>query len=139
MPVNKARTYFRAPRALTLVEATAGFIIIIPIALAAFDLLALISANELNEQWAESACRVAATKVDELAAEEAARKSLAGFKANAVALEISLKSFNFDTSLGQVSLSTELSVKMPVPIPVVGDVHLKTSATHPIVGIPAPN
>ena len=138
MPCNKSKYAIRSRRGLTLVEASSGFIVIIPIALGVIDLVALISLAEINEQWAEMACRAAATRQSANTAQKAAQNCLDDFEPQSVAKQINLVQVQFDPAKGQVSVVTEMVTKMPVPIPFVGDINLKTASTQPIVGIPAP-
>ena len=63
----------------SLIETMLGFIILIPIGVAAFDIVSLVASTQLNEQFAENAARAAAFQPDAAAAQTAANDAVARF------------------------------------------------------------
>ncbi len=128
----------RSKRGQTLLEAIAGFLIIIPIGLGAFDLVTILSTTQSNEQWAELAARAAASQANALNAKQAAEHALERCKLTALIKSVNIDKVNYDLGKGQVSVSTTMEVLMPVPMPFFGSIECHATAIQPIVATPAP-
>ncbi|MDZ4836749.1 MAG: hypothetical protein SGJ27_23460 [Candidatus Melainabacteria bacterium] len=128
----------RRSKGQSLIEAMIGFMILIPIGLAAFNVVVLVSTSQTNEQWAEIAARAAATRRDQQSAYKAASDSLSDCELNKIIEDIQITDTKFDLTTGHVTVFTAMKVKLPVPIPGFSEVTCNASSIQPIVSIPAP-
>ncbi|MBN8660651.1 MAG: hypothetical protein J0M35_09830 [Candidatus Obscuribacter phosphatis] len=135
MPIRRRR---RRERAQTLIEAIAGFAVIIPLALMAIDLTVLVTTSQSNEQWAELAARIAASQSNEQNARLSAESCLAKAKTSNIVQSVALEGVDYDLGKGQVTIKTKMLVNMPVPFPFLSQVECHASAIQPIVATPAP-
>ncbi len=134
MPIRKSRRV----RAQTLIEAIAGFAVIIPLALMALDLTVLVTTSQSNEQWAELAARSAASQANAQNARLTAESCLAKAKTSNIVQSVALEGVDYDLGKGQVTIKTKMLVNMPVPFPFLSQVECHASAIQPIVATPAP-
>jgi hypothetical protein len=134
MPIRKRRRV----RAQTLIEAIAGFAVIIPLALMALDLTVLVTTSQSNEQWAELAARSAASQANAQNARLTAESCLAKAKTSNIVQSVALEGVDYDLGKGQVTIKTKMLVNMPVPFPFLSQVECHASAIQPIVATPAP-
>ena len=132
---GKARQ--RSRRGSSLVEAIIGFVVIIPIGLAAVDVATLVSAGQTNEQVAEQAARAAACQRSVNGAQKAAEESVEQTQTSNIITQVSLDTVNYDPTMGQVTVSTVMQVRMPVPLPFLTTFDLKATEMQPIVAFPA--
>lgn len=128
----------RRKHGASLVETMVGFIILIPIGLAAVDLVTLISCSQNNEQWAELAARAAAGMHSEQGAIKAAEDAISDCEITPVVLALQIDELKFDVRAQQVSVSTAMEVKMPIPFPWLSQVTCHANSVQPIVSTPAP-
>ena len=129
----------RRERGVSLVETMAGFIILIPIGLAAIDVVTLVSTAQTNEQWANNAARSASRQSEPYGATLAAQKTVEKFVLTGPILSLSVVDVEFDLGTGKVTVATEMQVKVPVPIPFLEDtMTFRADAIQPIVSTPAP-
>ncbi len=128
----------KSKRGQTLLEAIAGFLVIVPIGLGCFDLVAILSTTQSNEQWAELAARAAASQHNALNAKQAAEHALERCKLTSLIKSINIEKVNYDLGRGQVSVTTTMEVLMPVPMPYFGSIECHATAIQPIVATPAP-
>jgi hypothetical protein len=115
-----------------------GFIVLIPIGLAAVNVVCLVSTTQSNEQWAEIAARAAATRMDKSSATKAATDALSDFERNSMVQNVQMTSLDFNVATGHVSVVTAMDVKLPVPIPGFSAVTCTATSVQPIVSTPAP-
>lgn len=128
----------KSKRGQTLLEAIAGFLVIVPIGLGCFDLVAILSTTQSNEQWAELAARAAASQANALNAKQAAEHALERCKLTSLIKSVNIEKVNYDLGRGQVSVTTTMVVLMPVPMPYFGSIECHATAIQPIVATPAP-
>jgi len=119
------------------VEAIVGFIVIIPIGLAAVDVATLISTSQSNEQVAEQAARAAACQRSEKGAQKAAEESVEQTPTSNIITNIAVDPVKYDPAKGEVSVTTTMHVAMPIPMPFLNQFDLRASAMQPIVAFPA--
>lgn len=127
----------RSGRGASLVEAIVGFIVIIPIGLAAVDIVSLIATSQTNEQAAEQAARAAACQRSDQGAQKAAQDSIDQMQPNSMMCAITIDTVTYDPAHGQVTVFTNMQVQMPIPMPFLNKVNLRASAMQPIVAFPA--
>lgn len=129
----------RSRAGASLVETMVGFIIIIPIGLAAIDIVILLSTSQSNEQWAEMAAKAASRRGNEQAALKAAQNAIDQCPRDNVVLNIQVADVNFDIGHGKVTVDTVMDVKLPIPVPFMPpDVQFRANSTQPIVSTRAP-
>jgi len=127
----------RKPSAQTLIEAMVGFIVLIPIALFAVDVVALMSTAQTNEQWAETAARAAGSCSCETMAQNAVKNSLKRFVPSSIISSVDLEKITFDQVNGQVTVATVMQINVPIPLPWMNHFELRASAIQPLLGTPA--
>ncbi|MBU6454804.1 MAG: hypothetical protein KGS72_23755 [Cyanobacteria bacterium REEB67] len=127
----------RNSRASALVEAIVGIVVIIPIGLAAVDVVALISTSQTNEQIAEQAARAAACQRTAQDAQKAAEETCAKAPTSAIITAVQVESVNFDPGKGQVTVITDMNIHVPIPMPWLEIFNLRAAAMQPIVSFPA--
>lgn len=121
-----------------MVEVMAGFLVFIPLAFLAVDVVGVTSATQTNEQFAESLARVGASQLNQQSAQRAAEDGVQNFPKSAAITEVNLEKVNYDLALGQVSITTAMVFKLPVPLPGYSQMTLRSTAVQPIVATPAP-
>ncbi len=141
--------YRRRPRTQgqSIVETVVGIIFLIPIVLFLFDVAVLVLASSADDNLAKSACRAAASATDAsgqgtaVAAQAAADSICQNFAGanNPIIKKPGSGSFLtscvFDTVSGQVTVTTTLTCKLPVPFPFLSNVDFVAKAVEPIVSI----
>jgi Flp pilus assembly protein TadG len=128
----------RRRRGQSLVETLAGFLVLIPLGLFSFDLTVVLMANQANKEIAENAARAAANQLGLAKAMQAAIGAINKAPKSANITDVTLLDLNYDVSAGNVSVTTQVDVQLPVSVPGVGKINLRYTATQPIVAIPAP-
>ncbi|MCA9803947.1 MAG: hypothetical protein KC777_18380 [Cyanobacteria bacterium HKST-UBA02] len=128
----------RKTRGQSLVETLAGFMILIPLGLVAVNIITMISCSRNNSEWAEQAARAAAKRLDGSSAEKAAENAINLCTLNNVITNVVVESVNYDLSEGQVTVTTLMDVKLPVPFPGWSTVQFHNASAQPIVATPAP-
>lgn len=114
-----------------------GLIVIIPIGLAAVDIVVLTNASQNNEELCEIAARAASTKGNEASATKAVQDIVDGVQLNNVVQEVVIDDVKYNLNTGQVSVSLIMKVHMPVPFPNFDTVSCRAGAVQPIVSTPA--
>jgi Flp pilus assembly protein TadG len=132
-----ARAHQRTSRASALVEAIVGIVVIIPIGLASVDVVTLISTSQSNEQVAEQAARAAACQRTAQDAQKAAEETCAKAPTSAIITAVQVESVNFDAGKGQVTVTTDMNIHVPIPMPWMNIFNLRAAAMQPIVSFPA--
>jgi Flp pilus assembly protein TadG len=127
----------RSRRGSSLVEAIVGFIVIIPIGLAAVDVATLISTSQTNEQVAEQAARAAACQRSQQGAQKAAEESLAQTQTSNIITSINIDPVVIDPVQGTVTVFSNMQVRMPIPLPFLTQFDLRAASIQPIVSFPA--
>lgn len=127
----------RRSKGQSLVETLVGLAVMIPLALFAFDIVALISASHLNDEWAETAAKAAARQNDALSARETAEKAVLQVPLSQVVRSIQVSEVKFDPVEGHVAVTTLMKVKVPVSFPSMEYVTFRHKAIQPIVSTPA--
>jgi Flp pilus assembly protein TadG len=128
----------RSEKGQSLVEVMAGFMVFIPLAFLAVDVVGVTSASQSNEQLAESLARVAANQGSQAMAQRAAEDAVSNFQTNATITAVTLELVKYDVGLGQVSITTAMNFKLPIPMPGYTTMILRSNAVQPIVATPAP-
>jgi Flp pilus assembly protein TadG len=127
----------RNRRGASLVEAIVGFVVIIPIGLAAVDVAVLISASQTNEQIAEQAARAAGCQRSEKGAQKAAEESVSQTQLTNMITQLTCDPVVYDLTSGQVTVFINMQVTMPVPMPFLNQFDLRAGSIQPIVAFPA--
>ncbi len=125
-------------RGQSLIETMIGFMVLIPIGLAAVNVVTLVSTSQNNEQWAEIAARAAATRPEKTSALKAAQDALTECEINSIVKSVEITNMRFDLATGHVTVNTSMQVQLPVPIPGFSEVNCQASSIQPIVSTPAP-
>jgi Flp pilus assembly protein TadG len=136
--MRMSRRNRRRKKGQSLIEAMIGFMVLIPIGLAAVNVVCLVSTSQTNEQWAEIAARAAATRTDQGSAMKAATEALSDLERNQIIEDVQISSTDFNLATGHVTVFTSMKVKLPVPIPGFSEVNCAASSIQPIVSTPAP-
>lgn len=135
---NKTRRAGRSRRlGASLVEAVFGFVVIIPIGLAAVDVATIISCSQTNEQLAEQSARAAACQRSQQGAQNAAEEAIEQQIPNTIIISITIDPVNWDPANGQVTVYSNMQVAVPVPLPFLNRFDLRSGAMQPIVAFPA--
>lgn len=125
-------------RGQSLIETLAGFMIIIPLALFAFDVSVMVVASQKNEHLAQDAARAAANQLTSMLALEAAKSAIKDVPTSSFITTVSIQNLVYDEALGQVTVSTEMDVKLPISLSFMGKTTFHADASQPIVATPAP-
>jgi hypothetical protein len=123
----------------SMVETLAGFVVLIPIALAAVDVVAFVSAVDSNEHLAEAAARGAAKASSQDGAQTIAEDVVKHCTPPWMVEHIMIDDVEYNLGKGMVSVATLMQVKLPVPVPGYSEISCRASSIEPIVSTPAPN
>lgn len=129
----------RSSRASSLAETLAGFVILIPLALAAVDVVAFMSAVDSNEHLAEAAARGAAKASDQDKAQSVAEDVVKNCTPVWMVQAVMVDDVDYNIQKGMVSVAVLMQLKLPVPLPGYSEVKCRASSVEPIVSTPAPN
>ncbi|MCC6979730.1 MAG: hypothetical protein IT343_15535 [Candidatus Melainabacteria bacterium] len=129
----------RSSRAQSLVEALTGFVILIPLGLAAVDVVAFVSAVDSNEHLAEAAARAAAKAPSQDGAQTIAEDVVKHCTPAWMVQRVMVDDVEYSAGKGVVSVATLMNVKLPIPLPGYTEVSCRASSIEPIVFTPAPN
>ena len=125
-------------RGQSLVETIAGLMVLIPLGLFSFDLTIVLMANQTNKEIAENAARAASNQLGVAKATQAAIGAINKATKTANITNITLLDLSYNLGTGNVSVTTEVDVQLPVAFPGVKQINLRYTAIEPIVAIPAP-
>jgi Flp pilus assembly protein TadG len=128
----------RRRKGQSLIEVMLGLLVIIPIGLAAVDIVVLTNASQNNEEIAGTAARAASTQGNAAGATNAVEQIVQRVSLNNVVQSVDIDDVNFDLGRGTVSVSLIMTVKMPIPFFSFNTISCKASAIQPIVSTPAP-
>ena len=129
----------RRSRASSLVETLTGFIILIPIGLAAVDVVAFMSAVDSNEHLAEAAARGAAKATSQDVAQTVAEDVVKNCTPVWMVQAVMVDDVDYNAAKGLVSVATLMQLKLPIPLPGYEEIKCRASSVEPIVSTPAPN
>ena len=118
-------------------ETLVGLAIMIPLALFAIDVVALINSSHMNEEWAETAAKAASRTSTSRGARETAEKAVMEMPLSQVVKSIRVDNVQFDPVEGHVIVTTIMDVKLPVSFPGMEVVTFRHKAIQPIVSTPA--
>lgn len=122
-----------------MVETLSGFVVLIPIALAAVDVVAFVSAVDSNEHLAEAAARGAAKASSQDGAQTVAEDVVKHCTPPWMVQSVMVDDVEYDVGKGMVSVATLMQMKLPVPLPGYSEISCRASSIEPIVSTPAPN
>lgn len=125
-------------RGQSLIETLVGLSILIPLALFAVDIVALINGSHLNEEWAETAAKAAARQNDSRMAREIAEQAIMQVPLSAVVQSVRVDEVKFDPTEGHVRVTTLMDVKLPISFPNFEVVTFRHESIQPIVSTRAP-
>ena len=128
----------RSKRGQSLVEAVIGMVVIIPIGLAALDMVVFTQVAQQNEELVEMSARAAAQRGDQASAYKAVQDVVSRVQTSSVIQDVVIQNVTFDLAKGQVSVNTAMTVRVPVPLPWLSIVTCQASSVQPIVSTPAP-
>jgi len=129
----------RSRRAQSLVEALAGFVILIPLGLAAVDVVAFVSAVDSNEHLAEAAARGAAKAPNQDGAQTIAEDVVRHCTPVWMVQSVMVDDVAYDAGKGIVTVATLMQLKLPIPLPGYTEISCRANSVEPIVFTPAPN
>lgn len=135
--MNQGRHSQRQARAQSIIEVACGAIVLVPIALLVIDVVFVFGAIKANNELAQSAARLAGNKSSQDAANMAARTTVADFSGSPNESDATLEQFQYDELSKMVTVKTQMTVKLPVPLPGAATTLITAVSTQPIVGIPA--
>lgn len=129
----------RNQRGQVFIEVLCGMFVLIPIALAALDLMVLVLGNSANDSLAKSCARAAANEQSEANAQAAAEQAVSHFPSSPliekVVLDTSKLTYNQKEN---VTVETVITVRMPVAFPgMEPKIDFRARATEPVVGVTA--
>src|SRR5580658_10164143 len=105
-------------RGSALIESIVGIsIIFIPLILFASDMAVMFQAAHSNEEFAEQLARLCSTLPDKGNAMNACRDVIKQYELPQNVQDLNLTSLEFDLGKQEVTLSTSMIVKMPIPFP----------------------
>ncbi len=126
-----------------IIETAVGLCVLVPILLLLFDVISLLLGQTINDDLAKSAARAASqcsTQSDGLSAATnyiigTQYTGSTGLVANAILVE---SQFNWDSINGIVTVVTQVTVNLPIPVPLGGPSSqvMKAEASEPILGLP---
>lgn len=125
-------------RGQSLIETLVGLAILIPLALFAIDIVALVNSSHMNEEWAETAAKAAARQAGSRMARETAEKAVMQVQLSQIVQSIRVAEVKFDPAEGHVAVTTLMDVKLPISFPGFEVVTFRHQAIQPIVSTRAP-
>ncbi|HEY9715509.1 MAG TPA: hypothetical protein V6C72_18690 [Chroococcales cyanobacterium] len=129
----------RSPKGSALIESIVGIaIIFVPLVLFATDLAVMFQAAHANEEFAEQLARLCSTVPDKNNAVRACTEVIRQYQTPPNVISLYFSNLEFDLGTQQVSLTTTMVIKMPVPFPGYDRVTVSANAVQPIVSIPVP-
>lgn len=131
--------HHRNRKGTSLIESLCGAMFLIPIMLFAVDLSAIVLANQANDHLAKDAARAAANQLTQDKAKEAANKTLNNFNKSNMITALNLDECAYDSSsTGEVTVTTNMTVNLPVPFPGFASRKFVARSVEPIVATPTP-
>jgi hypothetical protein len=137
----------------SFIEAIAGILVIVPIALLLLDVAALVLCNQANDKLAKSAARAAAGVPAIASPDQRARNVVSQYRTSGNPLVESVRLAWLDYNNGEVTLNSpppnagtpgagkvlvvvEMKIKVPVPFPYFSEGNFVAQAVEPIVALP---
>ncbi len=123
----------------SLIEAAAGIIILIPLFLVLIDVIAVVVAQTQNDALAKHAARAAAQAATLESQWLAAQSVVNATSSTSLCSNPTLKQCQ-QNSIGAVTVTTEVTCNLPVPVPFGGPAQqvFVANAVEPIVNAPVP-
>lgn len=135
--MRRIRRGGRRNKGQSLVEVMVGLIILVPIGLAALDLVVFTQATQANEQLAETAARAAASAGSQSGAQQNAQDVMQRFQPSSIMPSAEISSVQFNTGTQMVTVTTTMQVQVPVPMPFLSNVTCTANSVQPILSTPA--
>ncbi len=129
----------RKSKGTSIVESALAAILLVPIALAILDLIVIVVANSMNDTACKNAARAAANQSEGAQAFNAAKKSLESSKASTIVKSIVFEIFDWQGLDGNVTCSTKMVVRLPVPFPGMQEISFVAKDVEAVVGAKNPN
>ncbi len=129
----------RNQKGQVFIEVLCGMFVLIPIALAALDLVVLVLGNQANDSLAKNCARAAANAQDASKAKEAALQVVNDFPASPLIekVELDQSALAYD-SKENVTTETLITVRIPATFPgMEPKIQFRARATEPVVGVTA--
>jgi hypothetical protein len=117
-----------------LIELALASMILVPIALFGIDLTSLVVTHEINDNLAKNVARAAANQKSIDDARKAAATVIKQLPTSALLIHARLLDFTYTESSHQVSVKTEVDVRVPAPFPYFASATLVSQATEATVG-----
>lgn len=122
-----------------LIESIVGVgLVFIPLVLFAADMTVMFHAAHANEEFAEQLARLCATLPDQANANRACSDVIRQYQLPYNISDLQVSNLLFDVNAQEISLTTSMVVKMPVPVPGYERVTVSANVKQPIVSIPVP-
>jgi len=139
--MNRSGKY-KKNRGSAIIETAVGLFVLLPVFLILLDVIALVIGQTVNDDLAKKAARYAAEEPTQALALAKAQNFVAGTAyAAPTGLVCSARvvdgSFSWNTT--QVRVVTEVTINLPVPVPLGGPKSqiMQTQATEPTIGVAA--
>jgi Flp pilus assembly protein TadG len=128
----------------SLIETTAGLLVLLPIVLFLVDIVALVLVQTANDSLAKQAARAAAEKADAVTAQTEAQNVVNNYPSSKLLVNPQMVVFTYTndpvTAVSQVYVRTQVTCMLPIAVPLVGvgQVNFLAEATEPIVAVLPP-
>ncbi|MDZ4835175.1 MAG: hypothetical protein SGJ27_15470 [Candidatus Melainabacteria bacterium] len=129
----------RNQKGQVFIEVLCGMFILIPIALAALDMMVLVLGNSANDSLAKNCARAAANEQSADKAKQAAMQVINEFPASPLVEKVVLdqSKMTYDAK-EEVTVETIITVRIPVVFPAMpSTMDFRARATEPVVGVSA--
>jgi flagellar hook assembly protein FlgD len=120
-----------------LIEALCGFFIFIPLAFLIADIAVITNAAQANEEFAEQLARLCSTLQTKDNANKACSDVIKQYQPASNITKVNLDQLEFDVALKRVTLTTSMTVKLPIPLPGQATHLVQANVTQPIVSFAA--
>jgi type II secretory pathway pseudopilin PulG len=134
---SQKRKYGRSERAFSLIEAVVGLCVIIPLILFAVNVAVITCMAQANEEFAEQLARLCSTVQNQNNAQKACQDVLAQYQRPGNVKDMDITKVVFDQGLQQVTVSTSMDVRLPVPMFGQSSHRLNATVMQPVISMPA--
>src|SRR4029450_5223604 len=125
--------YRRKRNGQALAEVLAGAFILVTICLFGIDLLFMAIANQLNDDLAKNAARIAGAQAAKIKALHAAEDTIDAFYKSKLIPHVGMADFEY-VSKQTVRVKTIMQIVLPVPFPGVSNLKFQAQAIESITG-----
>lgn len=129
---------FQSRTGSSLIEIMAGFFVFIPLCMLGADVAVLFLAAHANEEFAEQLARVCATLPDKANAIKASQDVIKQYHLPPNVRDLRLSNLEFDLGNQEITITTSMDVKLPVPAPGYAISTVTANVKQPILSIPSP-